>query len=252
MVFQKKNISIAVIVLFCIGMHAATLRAAMSSSNYTIDADSINSGGILSSSPSYLLEDTIGEQATGISSSTNYAISAGYQAMRTAAISITGAANVALSPTIDGRVGGTANGSTTVTVRTDSAGGYTLLIRASASPALSSGGDSFADYVPAGANPDFDFAVDTAASEFGFSPEGVDITSEYKDDGASCNTGALGTSAKCWRGLSTTNELISQRGSPNSPDGSATTILFRAEAGASRGQDAGTYTAVTTLTALPL
>jgi hypothetical protein len=53
---------------------------AMSSTNYSINWDSVNSGGIDdSSSTNYLLRDTLGEQATGYSSSTNYEISAGYR-----------------------------------------------------------------------------------------------------------------------------------------------------------------------------
>lgn len=231
---------------------ASMLHAQMSSSNYSITADSLNSGGILSSSPSYLLEDTVGEAGTGLSSSASFNLSAGYQAMTGSSISIAGVTDVVLSPTIDGFTGGTANGSTTATVRTDNAAGYSLSVRADSSPALASSGDSFADYTPAGADPDFDFTTGDGESFFGFSPQGVDVTDTYKDDGVSCNTGALNTAEKCWEGLSMSSQIVSRKTSGNSPGGSATTILFRAEAGASRGQDAGTYTATITLTALPL
>lgn len=52
----------------------------MGSSNYTVDFDSINSGGDdVSSSTNFQMRDTIGEQGTGFSSSTNFAIQAGYR-----------------------------------------------------------------------------------------------------------------------------------------------------------------------------
>jgi hypothetical protein len=47
----------------------------MSSTNYSIQADSVNFGGDHSTSASYVMEDTGGEVATGFSSSTNYVIS---------------------------------------------------------------------------------------------------------------------------------------------------------------------------------
>ncbi len=52
----------------------------MGSSNYQINWDSVNSGGVdVATSTNYLLRDTVGEQATGFSSSTNYTVSAGYR-----------------------------------------------------------------------------------------------------------------------------------------------------------------------------
>jgi len=52
----------------------------MTSVNYYVLWDSINSGGEdSSSSTNYQLRDTIGEQATGVSSSTNYTVGAGYR-----------------------------------------------------------------------------------------------------------------------------------------------------------------------------
>ncbi|MEO5927688.1 MAG: hypothetical protein ABIO72_03120 [Patescibacteria group bacterium] len=52
----------------------------MSSTNYTVDFDSLNSGGDdISSSTNYQMRDTIGEQATGFGSSTNFGLQAGYR-----------------------------------------------------------------------------------------------------------------------------------------------------------------------------
>lgn len=53
----------------------------MSSTNYTIFADSIDSGGVLSASGTYSLEDTFGESPVGTSTGGVYEIIGGYQAM---------------------------------------------------------------------------------------------------------------------------------------------------------------------------
>lgn len=224
----------------------------MTSTNYSIQSDSLNAGGGLSTSTNYSIESTAGEIATGYSSSTNYNLHAGYQQMDSVFLSISAPSNVTLAPAIPSVGGGTADGSTSVTVTTDSAAGYQLTIQAAASPALASGSGSFADYAPAGADPDFGFTVAAASSAFGFSPEGSDIASTFKDDGAACNAGASDTADSCWAGLGTAGQLIAERSNSNMPAGTATVLKFRAESGAAHTQAAGTYSAVTTLTAIAL
>ncbi len=244
----KKNI-IAIIFFF---LTQPLFAAVMTSTSYSIQSDSINFGGGFSSSTNYAQESTFGEIATGESESTNYDIKAGYQQMQSVYLAIATVSDVTLSPSIDGTTGGTANGSASVTVTTDNVAGYELYLKASSSPALVSGANSFADYTPAGINPDFTFSVGAATSEFAFTPEGNDISQEYKDNGSSCNTGALDTTNSCWNALSTTNELISSKSSGNHPSGTLTTIKFRAESGTSNTQAAGSYTATTTVTAIAL
>jgi hypothetical protein len=223
----------------------------MESTNYSIQSDSINFGGGFSSSSNYRLESTAGEVGTGVGSSTNYSLKAGYQQMQEVYIAITGAANVSLSPSIPGVTGGTANGSTTVTVITDSPSGYSLSIAASQSPAMQKEGDSIADYVPAG-DPDFTFSTGAADAHLGYTPEGADIVQRFKDNGSSCNMGTQESSLACWDGLSTTEEVISSSVTANHPLGSTTTVRFRVGVGSSVVQPPGLYTATTTLTALPL
>jgi hypothetical protein len=226
--------------------------AVMNSTNYSIQSDSVNFGGGQSSSASYKQESTFGEVATGISGSTNFKIKAGYQQMQEVYLAIGSVADVTLSPSIDGNAGGTANGNTAVTVTTDNPTGYELYIKASSSPALVSGANSFADYTPAGANPDFTFSVPINTAEFAFTPEGTDISQKYHDNGAVCNAGAGDVANSCWNALSTTNDLIARRTSGNNPSGITTTIKFRAESGTANIQPAGTYTATTTVTAVAL
>jgi len=226
--------------------------AVMTSTNYSIQSDTVNFGGGLSSSTSYTQESTFGEVATGLSNSASYAVKAGYQQMQEVYLAIGTVSDVTLSPSIDGTVGGTSNGSTTVLVTTDNQAGYELYLKASSSPALTSGANSFANYTPAGANPDFIFSILTTVAEFAFSPEGSHITSEYKDNGSTCNVGALDTNDSCWNPLTTTNELIAQSATPNHPTGTATVLEFRAQSGTSNVQLAGTYKATSTVTVLAL
>ena len=223
----------------------------MQSTNYRIESDSINIGGGFSSSTNYSLESTSGEVGTGDSDSASYGMRAGYQQMVNQFISITGATAVNLTPTIVGITGGESNGSTTVTVTTDSAAGYELTISAEQSPAMVKGSDTIADYVPVG-NPDYTFTTDTDDAHFGYSPSGVDTVDRFKDDGvSSCNTGSFETALACWDGLSTSDELIADSSGANTPNGATTTVYFKVGVGSGVVQAPGMYTATATLTALP-
>ena len=171
----------------------------MQSSNYRIESDSMNFGGVRSTSGSYIVEDTFGEVSSGVSSSTNYVMSAGYQQMQLVGLTVVPPGSVVMSPAIGGVSGGTANGSTTFTVTTDDPAGYSVTIMASTSPALTSGIYSFADYLPGGANPDFAFGNAATSSSFGFSPKGSDTPQRFKDDGSSaCGSGSSQTVDACW------------------------------------------------------
>lgn len=231
---------------------SAALAQVMQSTSYKIESDTINFGGGFSSSTNYMLESTGGEVATGESGSASFNLKAGYQQMVNSFISMTAPADVVMTPSIPGISGGTANGSTTVTVTTDSGAGYQLTIEASQSPALTRGGDSIADYVPAGAPPDFSFTTGSSDAHFGYSPSGIDTIQRFLDNGGTCNVGGSETALACWDGLSTTPEAISRAGSANTPQGATTTVHFRVGIGSSVSQAAGTYMATTTLTAISL
>ncbi len=224
----------------------------MESGSYRIQSDSVNFGGGRATSTSYSLESTTGESGTGESSSASYELGAGYQQMQESYISLSGFAAVAMSPSIPGISGGFSNGSTTVLVVTDSMSGYLLQVASSQSPAMQTGSDTIADYVPQGSDPDYNFVTNAADAHFGYSPEGVDIVTRFMDDGAACNTGVGDTVLVCWDGLSTTDQTVARRTSANNPTGSTTTLNFRVGVGDSALQPPGLYTATTTLTALTL
>ena len=235
--------------VFVLSVTSAQVR---SSGNYQIQSDSINFAGGLSTSTNYNLESTAGEISTGISTSSSYSLKAGYQQMQEVYISITAASPVVMSPSLGGILGGVSNGTTSVSVLTDSPSGYQLTISAENSPAMQMGGDSISDYVPtADPDPDINFRVDTNDVHFGFSPEGVDITQRWKNNSTICNAGTNISYLKCWDGLSTSDKVIAQ-GSSNHPVGATTTIHFKVGIGGGVSVAPGDYFATTTLTALPL
>ncbi len=223
----------------------------MSGTTYKMDFDSINFAGSLSTTTEYILEDTLGEVATGYSSSTVYSMHAGFQQKDVSMLYLSVSEFfVTLSPSLGGVAGGISNGYVDVGVSTDSSAGYSLYIESGTAPALASVDDSFADYTPSGSDPDFNFDISSSESSFGFSVEGPDITSRFKDNGSLCGAGSLNTADKCWDGFSTVSKLISQSASRNEPNTSTTTIKFRAGIGETRFQKPGFYYATTTITAI--
>ncbi len=244
-----RSLFLTLLVLSLVSLSSAQVRT---STNYQLQSDSINFGGGLSSSTNYVSESTFGEVGTGRSSSATYRLRAGYQQMHEAYLAITGASNVALSPSIGGLSGGIANGSTSVNILTDSPSGYQLSIEASNAPAMQKGADVIDDYVSiADPNPDFSFVTGASDAHLGFSPEGPDIVSLFRDNGSSCGVSTSDASLSCWLGLSTTTRVIAS-GATNHPTGATTTVNFRVGIGGSAGVPAGTYVATTTLTAITL
>jgi len=229
----------------------AVYSAVMQSNSYKLQSDSINFGGGLSSSTNYTQESTLGEIATGNSTSTSYNLSAGYQAMQSVYISVSDAPDIVM-PAIGGISAGSSDSSSSWTVITDDPAGYSLSIVADTVPALKSSGSFVSDYAPAGADPDFTFSIASNISAFGFTPEGSDIVARYRDNGAVCNTGSSDTADRCWDGFSTTPQIISSGSTSNHPSGASTTVKYRAEVGSDKIQDAGIYTSTITVTAIAL
>lgn len=223
----------------------------MQSATYKIQSDSLNFGGADSSSTTYKLSDTLGEVATGDSNSATYYMHAGYLQMGENYISISTPSDLNMS-SMGGLAGGSSEGSVSWTVTTDNTAGYSLSLASSTTPALKSTADSFDDYVPAGADPDYDFTNGATTSSFGFSPEGTEVSARFKDNGSQCNIGTSETTGKCWDGLSTTPKVIAGSTSSNQPSGATASIKFRAESGASHIQTSGDYTATITVTAVSL
>ncbi len=246
-----KSLHLAIgILLFVFGAPLAAYGAVASSTNYQLERDSINIGGAFSTSTNSHLEDTAGEFVSGTSSSASYFLKAGYQQTESSYITISSPADVTLSPNISQDTGGAANGSAIWTVTTNSSTGYTLSIRAQTSPAMQSSSASFNDYAPASTDPDYTWAVGASSRAFGYTPESTSLATRYKDNGTSCNiSGGSDTTGACWDGLSTSNRVVTQSGSPT-VSGTDTTVRFRAEAGSANNPPPGSYTATVILTAI--
>lgn len=239
--------------LVLLGTSVVTAQV-MQGSSYQIMSDSVNVGGVYSTSSSYTLEDTTGEVATGVSISSSFTLRAGYQQMQPITISMTQPDSVLLDPSIPGLAGGVSNGSTSVTVITDNPAGYEVLIEAAGSPAMQADGGTYtiADYTPGG-SADYTFSIGLTDAHLGYSVLSDDAESRFLHSGsAPCGTGSTNTAQTCWDGLSTTPEAIITGASSNHPSGTESVLYFRVGVGGDVVQAPGVYVATTTLTALPL
>lgn len=246
-------------IIFCLLISCCLTASAFvaSSTNFIIETDAVSYGGGLSTSTNFSMQDSLGDKLFGTVESTSYSIISGYigaiaSSTAAATISITFPTSVALSPRISTADGGQGNGTASVVVTTNSSGGYSLSIKASTDPALVASSGSFDNYAPASSIPDFTWSVARDKSMFGFTPEGADIASTYKDNGVVCSTGTGDTADACWDSIETSTKIIATSASSNSPSGTATSVKLRAEAGAAKGQPNGSYSADITFTALAL
>ncbi len=98
----------------------------MTSTNYTIFADNIDSGGSFSVSGIYSLQDTAGESPVGSSASSTYEVIGGYQAMDQSALTISvDTATIDLGTLVSGQV---ATSSAVVSITANASTGYVLSV----------------------------------------------------------------------------------------------------------------------------
>ncbi len=166
----------------------------------------------------------------------------------TSGITISAGADVLMAPNI-GVASDSAIGSSSWTVKTNSTNGYTLAVKASASPALVSGGNSFADY-HAGGTP-ATWSVGVGNKEFGYSAYGTDTDTGTWGTAASCGSAGVPDGSQNYAGFSMSNHTIATRAAVTPNAGIATTICFAA-AQNSVYAPSGTYTATITATATAL
>lgn len=156
----------------------------------------------------------------------------------TGEIAIDAISDLSLSPAIPGLTGGVGVGTSTATTTTSNSTGYTLALTASTSPALQSGGNSFADYTPTGTTvPEYTWSV-TSAAEFGYTVENANVTQLFKDSTSICNAGTNQTAYKCWYPASTTAVTIVNRSTSATDD--ETQLGFKAEINGTT-RPSGTY-----------
>ena len=117
----KLNLFLAILLL------PISVWAAMSSTNYYIYADSVETGGGLSTGGVYSLEDTLGEGVISQTGGATYNINAGYQAMVLGSLSMN-ISNYAINLG-DLSTTSISISTTTVTITTDAADGYAMSIQ---------------------------------------------------------------------------------------------------------------------------
>jgi hypothetical protein len=165
-------------------------------------------------------------------------------------ITISDGSNVTMAPNI-GVAANSSIGSSSWNVKTNDPNGYTLAVKASASPALTSGTDNFADYTEAVSGTPETWAVGSGAKEFGFSAYGTDTATGTWGTGSSCGTGGTPSATQKYVGFKITDKTIATRATTTTTSGVDTTICFAAEQNTVYAA-AGVYTATITATATVL
>jgi hypothetical protein len=174
-------------------------------------------------------------------------------------------ANVQATSSINGITGGTANGSTTVSVRTNSNTGYYMTIAfvdngtPNAMEGDVSGSQSIHDYLTSSSTvPDYLFSTASTSAVFAYTVSALDdtdIAQAFLDNGADCNipigSGGAYTADRCWMEPRTSSFEIIDRTSA-AASGATSTVHFRIHVpnNPNPALVADTYTATATLTAL--
>ncbi len=237
----------------------------MGSDSYRIQQDSVNFGGTEdSTSASYKTRDTLGEIATGESSSASYNLHAGYRQMDEVSISISSPSDCVLSPSLGGIGGGISNCFAVWTITTDSPAGFTASLTATSTGTDGSGyvmkgnsiNDYIANYTESAYNvPDYDWGGGSgfsSAAEFGYTATtttAVDLAAAFKNSAGACN-GAAMTNDQCWISASSTSRQLINRTSP-AIGGTSLSVHFRVQIN-NHAVLQDTYVATTTVTALTL
>ncbi len=168
----------------------------------------------------------------------------------TAGITISDGAPVTMSPNL-GITADSSIGTSSWLIKTNGVDGYTLAVKASASPALVSSANSLADYTEAVAGTPEVWSVASGDKEFGYSAYGTDTDTGVWGTAASCGAAGIPDVAQKYVGFLTSDKTIATRATVTPTTGITTTICFAAE------QDtiyaaSGTYTATITATATTL
>ncbi len=175
-IFKNINKTIRIGLIALVLILPISVLAAMSSTNYYIYADSVETGGGLSSGGLYDLEDTLGEGVISQASGATYNINAGYQAMVLGSLSMN--INDNSIDLGDLNVSTIISASTTVTVTTDAQTGYTMSIQNAVWT-----GNPLADVVGG--------SVDIGQEEYGIAVSGSDAF--FGDDRVVTSTQILAT-----------------------------------------------------------
>jgi len=220
----------------------------MKSESYRMQSDSINVGGKPQSSANYLSEDTIGEIATSESTSSNYKIRAGYQAMQEVYISLSSPGNVSMN-SLDLTQNTSVGTGNAWSVKTDNPAGYILNLKTDETNCLKDNSTSEA-FTDDGETP-ATWSV-TNAYEFGFSIYGNDVSTATWGTDTDC-TGASASAPSTtlkYRGFKDVTAIqVATSNSRTSTSGTDTVFCVAAEQNGVYAPS-GNYTADITATAI--
>lgn len=175
-----KKLSLLVIVLLGVLVFPSVSWGVMSSTNYTIFADSVDSGGVLSTSGTFSLEDTAGESPVGYTTSSTYTVIGGYQAMDWSELEMridTASINLGTLST-----SAVATSSATVTITANADSGYVLSVASISGTSLTAVSDGTVsagseEYGVAVSGPDAAFGDDRAiAASLNLSSSSTPVT----------------------------------------------------------------------------
>lgn len=171
------------------------------------------------------------------------------------------AANVSMVGSLSGITGGTANGSTTFVVRSNSSAGHTVNIAffnngsAQAMQGINSLSDSIRDYPATSSEPTFTFSTASTSAVFGYnvrSNDPADLDQSFLNNGSVCNSvGGSSTVDRCWMEPRTTSFQIIDS-DQEALTGATSTLFFRVHvpSNPTPGLVTDTYRATATLTAV--
>lgn len=203
------GVYVAIAVMFLVPSVAQGL---MSSSSYRLYGDELGAAGGRSTSASYIEQDTLGGLASGDSSSTNYTLLAGFQALAehpTFSFSISSSA-VALGTLSPSAI---ASGSHTFTTSTNAPLGFSVIL-------ISDGG------LRSGSNtidPVADGSVTVGSEEYGLSLSGTDRS--FSDDQAPTTDGLTVASRSQWKNGSSVTVTYKASVAPGTSGGNYSQML---------------------------
>ncbi len=174
------------------------------------------------------------------------------------------AVNTTLSGSLNGITGGTANGSTTVVVQTNSPTGYTMDIAFfnNSTPQTmqgrTTGSESIRDYPATGGEPTYAFSTASTSAVFAYTVTAdstSDLDQSFLNNGSNaCNqpAGSRASYDNCWMEPAVSTFQVIDRDS-DAVSGATTTLHFRVHVpnNPNPGLVADTYTATATLTVAP-
>ena len=218
---MARNLIRSFIVLAFLCVETPTLAYVMSSTNYRIQSDSLNIGGLRQASTNYRMEDTIGEMATDESTSTNYKLVAGFMAKFPPYLSFTVSTDSLNLGTLSSSEVTIKNH--TITTITNAESGYTTNIKDDGNLRDGSNDiDNVADGEITAGNEEYGVAT---------SDSGVDIVTNSGN-----NASALGQSGKS---IALNSEPVF--------DGETTTVYYKASI-STNNTKAGSYSHIVTFT----